>query len=223
MPRSRTDSATVRRADVGRDAAPHRPDDASPGDGIRDADLVARALDGDGRAEDALYRRHARHVVDTVRRLLGRYSDADDVVQDAFMIAFEQLKGLRDPGLFRAWLTQIAVTRVLRLLRRRRLQRALGLDRGTDDATLEALADTGVRPDVAADLALIDTILATVPASARVAWMLRYVEGFALAEVAGACGCSLATAKRWIAAVEVRVAAVMVVRAPDDAGGMTRE
>jgi RNA polymerase sigma-70 factor (ECF subfamily) len=43
--------------------------------------------------------------------------------------------------------------------------------------------------------------------SVRIAWTLRMVEGLELAEVASACGCSLATAKRRIAAAEVVVRA----------------
>ena len=44
-----------------------------------------------------------------------------------------------------------------------------------------------------------------VPASDRIAWTLRYIEGQQLEEVAGICGCSLATAKRRISAAQERI------------------
>jgi RNA polymerase sigma-70 factor (ECF subfamily) len=85
--------------------------------------------------------------------------------------------------------------------------RLLGLDRGADDATLAALAAPGTNPDQRAELALVDRALEAVSANVRIAWMLRMVEGLELTEVASACGCSLATAKRRIAAADVAVRA----------------
>ena len=92
-------------------------------------------------------------------------------------------------------------------MRRGRLMRVLGLDRGADDATLATLAAPGTNADQRAELALIDRALGNVSANVRIAWMLRLVEGLELAEVASACGCSLATVKRRIAAAEDAVRA----------------
>jgi len=55
--------------------------------------------------------------------------------------------------------------------------------------------------------ALVDRVLSTISANVRIAWMLRHVEGLELAEVASACGCSLATVKRRIAAAETAIRA----------------
>jgi RNA polymerase sigma-70 factor (ECF subfamily) len=67
-----------------------------------------------------------------------------------------------------------------------------------------------------AELALLDRMLARLPTKERMAWMLRYVEGCELPEVARMCGCSLATAKRRIAAAHERVAAHVDVRENGD-------
>ena len=48
-------------------------------------------------------------------------------------------------------------------------------------------------------LSRVYTVLDELPAKERVAWTLRYLEGERLEDVAKLCGCSLATAKRWIA------------------------
>ena len=79
-------------------------------------------------------------------RLLGNRGDAEEVVQDTFVTAFEQLRALREPAALRAWLAQITVSLVRRRIRRGRLMRLLGLDRGADDATLAALAAPGPPP-----------------------------------------------------------------------------
>jgi RNA polymerase sigma-70 factor, ECF subfamily len=173
---------------------------------VGDAELVARALTGDRWSRDVLYRRHAPYLLAIGTRLLASRSEGEEVVQDTFLVALEQLGSLREPAALRAWLASIAVSLVRRRLRRGRLLRLLGLDRGLEDATLAALAAPGLGPDDRADLALVDRMLDRMSTDLRIAWMLRRVEGLALAEVAAACRCSLATAKRRIAAADVQVA-----------------
>ena len=92
----------------------------------------------------------------------------------------------------------------------------LGLDRTTDDATLEALGRSDATGEARAELALLDRALANVTAAERVAWMLRYVEGMGLDEIAEACECSLATTKRRIAAVNERVRVHVELPEPRD-------
>ena len=175
-------------------------------DAVSDAELVARALGGDRWSRDVLYRRHAHYLLAIAMRLLANRSEGEEIVQDTFVVGFEQLGRLREPGALRGWLAQIAVSLVRRRLRRDRLLRFLGLDQSADDATLAALASPALRADDRADLALVDRLLGRMPANLRIAWMLRRVEGLPLAEVASACACSLATAKRRVASVDAEVA-----------------
>src|SRR5450759_2357164 len=181
-------------------------------DALGDAELVARALGGDRWSRDVLYRRHAPRLLAIATRLLSNRCEGEEVVQDAFVVGFEQLGRLRDPAALRAWLTRIAVNLVRRHLRRGRLLRILGLDRSPDDATLAVLAAPTLRPDDRAELALADRVLQRMPTNLRIAWMLRRVEGLALAEVASTCACPLATAKRRIAAVDVEMGRHVSIR-----------
>jgi len=176
-------------------------------DAASDAQLVARAIEGDRWGREMLYRRHAGYLLAIAARLIGNRSEGEEVVQDTFVTAFEQMSTLREPAALRGWLAQIAVSLVRRRLRRLRLMRTLGLDHGTEDAKLEALAAPGTNADQRAELALVDRALAGVSANVRIAWMLRMVEGLELAEVASACGCSLATVKRRISAADTAVRA----------------
>jgi len=185
--------------------------DAAEGDvrelraGPDDGELVARALEGDAWAEEALYRRHVRRVTDTATRVLGRTAEAEDVVQDTFLKAFSKLHTLRDAALFERWLIRIAMNKVRGRLRKRKLLRTLGLDRTVDDATLERFAAPATPPDVRAELARIDAVLQELAPSHRMAWMLREVEGWSLPDTAAACDCSLATVKRWIGKAKARI------------------
>jgi|SRR5579871_1891902 len=172
---------------------------------IADEELVRRALAGDRWGREMLYRRHASGLLAMAARLLANRGDAEEVVQDTFVTAFEQLPALREPAAVRGWLGQIAVSLVRRRFRRRKLARMVGLDRGADDATLESLADAGASVDERAELALLDRVMQAMKGQLRIAWMLRHVEGLELTEVASHCGCSLATAKRRIAQAETIV------------------
>lgn len=164
---------------------------------------MRRARNREPLAEEALFRRHAPALLGTALRLLRRRSEAEDAVQDAFVIALERLEQLRDPDAVRGWLQQIVVSQARRQLRRARLLRVLGFGRSEDDAVpLAELASESAGPDVRAELAAIDRRLQTLSADLRLAWTLRRVEGWPLEEVAQACSCSLATAKRRIAAAD---------------------
>jgi RNA polymerase sigma-70 factor (ECF subfamily) len=175
--------------------------------GESDADLVRRARGGDRWAEEALYHRHVRAVARTALRLLARSAEAEDVVQDAFVIAFGDLERLRDEDSFGPWLLRIAVRQVHRRFRKRRLLRAFGLDRGDDDVALADQADTRAGPDVVAALSEIDAVLRRLPPRCRMAWVLRRVEEHELRDVSTMLDCSLATTKRLVQRAEALISA----------------
>jgi RNA polymerase sigma-70 factor, ECF subfamily len=174
------------------------------GTALDDATLVMRARDGDRWAEEALYNRYVDYITGMVIRLLGRRAEAEDVVQDTFTIGFDRLATLEQPEAVRAWFARIAVRQISRRTRRLKLLAALGLH-GPVRVPLESLATQDADAETLADLAEVGRILARQPTNDRVAWMLRYVEGEPLDEVARLCGCSLATAKRRIAAAALHL------------------
>lgn len=187
---------------------------------VADADLVLRARGGDRFAEDSLVRRHFGSVAGTVARLLGDPHEAEDVVQDTFATALAELGDLRDPAAVRAWLLQIAVRKVHRRFRKRRLLRMLGLWSGEPEAGLAELASTEASPDQRAELVLLDRVLGTIAPANRIAWTLRCVEGMQLEDVATSCACSLATVKRRIAAADSVIRAHVAIEGPAiEAGG----
>ncbi len=173
-------------------------------DAIGDSELVERALNGDRWSHDMLYRRHAHYLLAIATRLLSNRVEGEEVVQDTFVVGFEQLSTLREPAAVRGWLAQIAVSLVRRRLRRGRLLRLLELDQ-EHDAALEKLASPLLSPDDRAELALVNRVLRKMSADLRIAWMLRRVEGLALPDVAHACACSLATLKRRVTAADAEI------------------
>ncbi|MDH5671311.1 MAG: sigma-70 family RNA polymerase sigma factor [Myxococcales bacterium] len=157
-------------------------------------------------SDEALFRRFAPYVARIGLRLLGREADVDDLIQEVFLAAFKQKHQVRDPGAFKSWLAIIAVRTARRQLRRRRVRAFVGLD--TVAPSVE-LADPRISPERKALLARVYQVLDKIPVEQRLAWSLRHIEGEKLDVVASRCGCSLATAKRRIAAAHARLQAEM--------------
>jgi RNA polymerase sigma factor (sigma-70 family) len=171
---------------------------------ISDVELVARARARDAWAEEMIYRRHAPQVASVARRLLRDPVEAADVTQETFLIAFQKLGALAEPAALRGWLARIAVSRVHRRWRWRKVRFWAA---AVDDESLADVADAGVAPDRKVELALIDEALQAIPVKLRVPWVLRHVIGYSLDEVATACDCSLASVKRYLGRAEAAVAA----------------
>ena len=75
---------------------------------MSDAELVARARDGDSSAFGELVDRHRTAVYRAALAALGSRSEADDAAQDAFVMAFERLHTFRGEASFKTWLLTIA-------------------------------------------------------------------------------------------------------------------
>lgn len=147
------------------------------------------------------FRLHARYVSAIALRIVGRDDEVDDIVQDVFLAGFKGLRALREPQAIKGWLATVTVRVATRRLKRRKLRGLFGLD----DRQYDDVAGAGASPEERALLASVYAIIDKLPVKERVAWTLRHVEGMALEEVARVCDCSLATAKRRIAAAHDKI------------------
>jgi RNA polymerase sigma-70 factor (ECF subfamily) len=162
---------------------------AAPDD---DQALVRAAGSGDARAFEALYRKHSRRVYALVWRLAGgNAARAEDLVQEAFIRAWQALPGFRFQSAFSTWLHRLAVNTALMELRSRRG----GQDLEIDDAALEwqASADTaGQRTRERLDL---ERVIATLPERARAVLVLYDIEGWKHEEIASELGMAVGSSK----------------------------
>ncbi len=74
-----------------------------------DAALVKLCKQGDTDAFEILVRKHERRLFNIAYRIAGDYDDACEVVQDAFVSAYRNIKGFRGSARFSTWLTAIAI------------------------------------------------------------------------------------------------------------------
>jgi len=111
--------------------------------------LIAAAAAGDREAFGALVQRHERAAVRAALAALGRQADAEDVTQDAFLIAWQKLPTFRAEASFRTWLLTIVWRQALarRRVRRRWWQRFVTADREGDGRVEARFASPDVSPE----------------------------------------------------------------------------
>ena len=168
--------------------------DVEPGAGAEAGDepaLVARARDGDARAFEQLYRRHADRVYGLCWRLCdGDRARAEQATQDAFVRAWEKLDGFRGEAQFGTWLHRITVNVVLG--ERRLLQRWTTFEDAEASGPRPELATAAADHDLSRDL---EAALARLPKGARAVLWLHDVEGYLHEEIAALTGIAVGTSK----------------------------
>jgi RNA polymerase sigma-70 factor (ECF subfamily) len=151
-----------------------------------------------------LFRRHLGLVIGLSERILAGRGESDDVAQDAFVEAFNNLAKLENPQAFAAWLGSIVVRRVSKHLRRQRLLVRFGL-RPASVVDPDVLISPSTPSDVICELREVYASIIRLPVEERVALVLRRIEGMDLAEIAAHMQLSLATVKRRLAAAEAQL------------------
>ena len=153
--------------------------------------LVDRAREGDSRAFEQLYRRHADRVYGLCWRLCdGDRARAEQATQDAFVRAWEKLDTFRGEAQFGTWMHRITVNVVLG--ERRLLQRWTTFEDAEVAGTPEPLRfhdeDAGLSRDM-------ERALARLPKGARTVLWLHDVEGYLHEEIAQLTGIAVGTSK----------------------------
>ena len=93
-----------------------------------EGDLVERAKAGDMEAFSELVRRYERRIYRMARQITQNDEDAEDVLQESFLKAFEHLDSFQGQSKFYTWVTRIAVNESLMKLRKRKSDRTVSLD-----------------------------------------------------------------------------------------------
>jgi RNA polymerase sigma-70 factor (ECF subfamily) len=84
--------------------------------------LVVECKQGSKKACYELYRLYSKAMLNVAFRIVGNIGEAEDVLQEAFLDAFNKLKDFRQETTFGLWLKQIVVNRSINMLRKRKLE-----------------------------------------------------------------------------------------------------
>ncbi len=154
--------------------------------------LVVAAMVGDLSAFDTLVMRYRHGVVRAAQAIVGR-EDAEDVAQEALLLAFKALPSLEEPARFPAWLRAITRHRAYRFGRgekvRRRAQVAM------DEMLLESVpALTRPMPDLLSESEL-ESALNGIPPDHALVLRLHFLDEMPLKRIAAFLGVPLTTVK----------------------------
>jgi RNA polymerase sigma-70 factor (ECF subfamily) len=164
--------------------------------------LVARARERDADAFTALVNEHYRRIYRLAKRIMQNDQDAEDVLQETFLKAYEHLASFEGNSKFSTWITRIAINEALMKLRRRRKRPTVSLDE-----LLDPVVDMGKR-EVAVwngnpeeqysqrEIQLIlEQAMESLRPNCRTVFLLCDVEEFSLEETAETLGISIPATK----------------------------
>lgn len=177
-----------------------------------DIELAARAALGERAAFGELVRRHSSAVRGLLRRLGADAALADDLAQDAFLAAFEQITEFRGEGTFQAWVKRIAARLYVRRWRR---------DKRTDlmADTPEPETAAGLDQADAAQRIDLDAALNTLSTAERLCVSLCYGGGLSHSEAADALNTPLGTIKSHVKRGLDKLRDRLAWAEPDDQAG----
>ena len=153
-----------------------------------DEQVVARVLKGETALFEIVMRRYNQRLYRVARSILRDDAEAEDVMQDAYVRAYQHLSQFAGRAKFSTWLTRIAVHEALaRALRRSRLEE---LNEQTRGGAMNPPASSTPGPEQQASdhelVSLLQSAVLELPSSYRSVLMLRDIEEMSTAETAEA-------------------------------------
>ena len=182
---------------------------SNPISDVRSADLelVERIRGGDGTAFEALYRQHATRLYNLASRMTGAKGEADDLLQDIFLLAYRKIASFRGESSLGTWLYRLAMNHCLDVLRNRQTR----MGQQTDSLDEPEAAPVASPVPVLSAVSRIDLerAIAALPPACRAAFLLHDVEGFGHQEVGTMLGVSEGTSKSQVHKARMRIRAYL--------------
>ena len=170
--------------------------------GVDEAILVSRARESDARAFGELVRRYEGKIFRLAQHVTQNREDAEDVLQETFMKAYEHLDQFQGNSKFYTWIVRIAVNQALMKLRRRKTDKSVSIDENIDTGE-----DTIVREIAAWDEdpeqrfgrdelgRILETAIQSLDTPYRSVFVLRDIDELSTEETADALGLSVPAVK----------------------------
>ncbi len=154
-----------------------------------DEEIVNRVKAGDTALYEIIMRRYNQRLYRVARAILHDDAEAEDVMQDAYVRAYQHLDQFEGRAAFSTWLTRIAVHEALSRLRSRQRNQQLD-ETGPEGEPYMNVVETSPSPEQNASRAevgeLLEDAVLGLPEHYRAVIMLRDVEGLSTAETAAA-------------------------------------
>jgi RNA polymerase sigma-70 factor (ECF subfamily) len=170
--------------------------------GFDESALVALARTGDSEAFSALVRQYERKIYRLAKHITQNDEDAEDVLQEAFLKAYEHLDGFQGNSKFYTWIVRIAVNEALMKLRKRRGDKTVPLDEPLDTGEETVKREIAVWEDNPEQRysreemqAILDEAVNSLKPDFRTVFILRDIEEMSTEETAETLGISVPAVK----------------------------
>ena len=170
--------------------------------GFDETTLVNQARDGDNRAFAELVKRYEAKIFRLAQHITQNREDAEDVLQESFLKAYEHLDQFQGNSKFYTWIVRIAVNQALMKLRRRKSDKSVSLDEtidtGEDTVTREIAAwdeDPEQRFSREELGEILNSTIEGLAPTYRSVFLLRDVDDLSTEETAEALGISVPAVK----------------------------
>lgn len=150
--------------------------------------VVRKASKGDAGAQSWLYEQYSKAMFNICTRMTGNRNDAEDVLQDAFILAFKNLGQLKDPLQFGGWLKRIVVNECIRYSKKSFYWSEWEDERNNT-------ADEGAEWWKTVSFEIIHKEIKSLPDGCRQVFNLFVVEDFSHRDIAEQLGISESTSK----------------------------
>ena len=164
--------------------------------------LVARAREGDLAAFNELVNSYSRKIFRLAKHITQNDEDAEDVLQETFLKAFEHLGDFQGQSKFYTWIVRIAVNESLMKLRKRKSDRSVPLDEPVDtgeDTVVREIAVWDENPEQQYSREelgqILDEAVQGLRPAFRTVFVLRDIEELSTEETAEALGISVPAVK----------------------------
>jgi len=156
-------------------------------DTLTDEQVVGRVLTGQTALFEILMRRHNERIYRVARAIVRDDSEAEDIMQQAYVNAYANLRQFAGKARFSTWLTRIAVNESLARARRQGKYEPYDDESNAEPFMAEQVRDNPERQAVSSELrTLLESAIDQLPDGAREVFVLREVEGLSTADVADA-------------------------------------
>jgi RNA polymerase sigma-70 factor (ECF subfamily) len=161
--------------------------------GTNDHEAIRAVLDGDKDAYGVLVKRHSQSLFRVAFRITRNDSDAEDVVQEAFLRGYRKLEGFESRSNFGTWIYRIAVRCALdKIGGRRRDDSSRVADETDPEEEQVQVADEGAGPDrllLSGEIGSMQEVaLRSLTVTERTAFVLRHMEDCTSEEIGAALG-----------------------------------
>src|SRR3954471_7127020 len=167
-----------------------------------ETEVLSLAREGDVKAFSELVRRYEGKIFRLAQHVTGNREDAEDVLQETFMKAYEHLDQFKGDSKFYTWIVRIAVNQALMKLRRRKTDKSVSLDEQIDtgeDTLVREIAAWGEDPEERFSREelgdILDTAIQSLEPPYRSVFVLRDIDELSTEETAEALGLSVPAVK----------------------------